>query len=354
MRIQFVLNMLVLTGGVRVVFEHSQRLMARGHEVRLIAPHRRLPALRAGAVAWKRYLKERWSGTVEDGLRSYGLADHVVWFDPEAGHPAPEADAVLATAWETAEWVARMPERAGRKYYLIQQYEVWTEALRERVDETWRLPLRKIVIAHWLERLALDRFGVPVWARIPNGVDTNRFRPPEARSGPPFTIAMLYDRSPHKGVEDGVAALWEIHRAEPATRFLLFGRNRLRHRLPPGSRYVRDPRQADFPRVYQAADVLVNSSHSEGFSLVTLEAMACGCALVATAVGEAPEMGRPGQEYLLVPPGQSGALAREAIELLRDPGRLRRVAASGLGLARRYTWEHATDELEAALVRGTG
>lgn len=351
MRIQFVLDTLVLTGGIRVVFEHSTRLRARGHEVRILVPRRRVPSLAAGLGPWKGFLYEQWSGTVTDGLRAYGLADVVTRFEPTALERVPDADVVLATAWGTADWVARMPDRAGRKFYLVQGYEVWHEELRDRVEATWRLPLRKIVIAHWLERLARERFAEEVWARIPNGVDTWRFRPASRPAGPPHGVAMIYDPAAHKGMDDGVNALWAIHAEVPGTRFVLFGRNRMRHRLPPGSCYVRDPRQADLPGVYGLADVFVNSSHLEGFPLVVLEAMACGCALVATAVGETPEMGRVGEEYLITPVGRPDLLALETIRLLREPPRLAAIAAAGLALARRYTWERATDELERALTR---
>jgi glycosyltransferase involved in cell wall biosynthesis len=275
----------------------------------------------------------------------------VRWFDPAIPSKVPDADAVVATAWETAEWVRGFPASAGRGYYLVQQYEAWTEMIRPRVDATWRLPLRKIVIAGWLERFALERFGERVWARIPNGVDAARFRPPAHRGGPPFTVGMLYDLSVHKGADDGVAALWRIHEAVPETSFVLFGRARLRHRLPPRTRYVRDPRQADLPDVYGSFDLFLNASHSEGFSLVILEAMACGCATVATAVGETPEMGEPGREYAMAPAGQPGLLADQAITLLRDPQRLRAMAAAGLDRARAYDWQTATDRFESALKR---
>jgi glycosyltransferase involved in cell wall biosynthesis len=348
-RILFVNQSLLLTGGFRVVCEHARGLIRRGHEVRLLAPPVRPPAAGGGLAAWKHYLYERWSGRLEEGLRAYGLEPAVVRFDPARPERVPGADAVVATAWPTAEWVAAMPGSAGRKYYLVQQYEAWTEDIRGRVDRTWKLPLRKIVIAGWLERLGRERFGEEVWARIPNGVDSGRFRPPAVRSGSGVTVGMFYDAAPWKGAGDGIAALWQLHEAEPGLRFLLFGRHRVRQALPPGARYLRDPRQADLPAVYGAADVFLNSSHSEGFSLVLLEAMACGCALVATAVGETPEMGVPGAEYLMVPPRDAAALAAAALGLVRDPARRRAVAEAGLALARRYTWERATDRLERAL-----
>jgi glycosyltransferase involved in cell wall biosynthesis len=244
-----------------------------------------------------------------------------------------------------------MPAGAGRKYYLVQGYEAWTEDIRERVDRTWKLPLRKIVIAGWLERLARERFDEPVWARIPNGVDPDRFRPPLQRSASRVAVGMMYDIAPWKGCEEGIAALWSLHRAEPSLDFVLLGRHRLRHRLPPRSRYVRNPLQSDLPRAFQAADIFLSPSHTEGFSLTTLEAMACGCALVATAVGEVPEMGIPGEEYLMVPPGEPETLAREALCLVQDAERRRAVATAGLRLARSYSWDRAADLLERALLR---
>jgi glycosyltransferase involved in cell wall biosynthesis len=351
-RILFVNQRLLFTGGVRVVCEHARRLRARGHEVALLAPQLRPPPLRELSVAaLKAHLFERWSGTVEDGLRLYGLTDAVVRFDPARPETVPDADVIVATAWETAEWVAAMPARAGRKYYFIQGHEVWSEEIRERVERTWTLPLRKLVVARWLERLASERFGERVWARIPNGVDCERFTPAARPVSQPVSVGMLYDIAPWKGAADGLAALWSVHRARPDLPMTLFGRHRLRHRLPPGSRYLRNPLQRDLPSIYRSADVFLSSSLSEGFSLVTLEAMACGCALVATAVGEVPEMGKPGVEYLMVPPRDPDALAQAALELIGDEARRRGIASAGVTLARRYAWDHSTDLLEEALVR---
>jgi glycosyltransferase involved in cell wall biosynthesis len=352
MRIQFIHQSLVLTGGTRVVFEHARGLRRKGHEVTLLAPRLRLPASGPAPLPrWKHYLYERWSGRVEDGLREYGLADAVMRFDPARPDIAPAADVTIATAWETAEWLADMPSRVGTRDYLIQGYEAWTEDVRERVDRTWRLPFRRIVIAGWLERLARERFGETVWARIRNGVDAERFRPAASPASRPPVVGMLYDVSPWKGATDGVDALWRIHARRPETRFVLFGRARLRHRLPPHTRYVRDPQQSRLPDVYRSMDVFVNSSHSEGFSLVILEAMASGCALVATAVGETPEMGRPDHDYLMTPPRDPAALAEAVLTLLDDSDRRRSVATAGLALARRHDWPSATEALEQALLR---
>jgi glycosyltransferase involved in cell wall biosynthesis len=346
--VQFVLQSLVMTGGFRVVAEHARGLRSRGHEVRLLVPHAPWPRPGAPLVDWKRWAYERFSRSIPDGLAGYDLGSAVVRFDPRQTATVPPGDVVVATAWKTAEWVAAMPPSAGKGHYLIQQYEAWDGADTFRVDATWRLPLRRIVIAGWLEALGRERFGVDT-VRIPNGVDARRFHPPVTRPASPPCVGMLYDLSPWKGADDGVQALWRLHEERPEVRFLLFGRYRRRHAFPPGTTYAREPRQSELPDLYGRMHVFLNSSHSEGFSLVTLEAMACGCALVATDVGEVPVMGKPGVEYLMAPHGDPEAQARAVLELVDDSDRLRAVAREGLALARRYDWDRATDLLEAVL-----
>ncbi len=348
MHIQFVLDWPVLTGGVRVVYEHARQLMARGHSVRLLYRQVRMPGTAGSVIDWKRYAYARFTHGIRDGLRSYGLEGVAVEFDPLRPGDVPDGDVVMATAYITAEWVAAMPGRAGRKFYLVQGYEAWSEDIRERVEATWKLPLRKVVIAGWLERMARDRFGERAW-RIPNGVDTARFHPAGRVDRVPGTVGMIYDHALWKGATEGLEALRTVRVEVPQAAFLLFGRSQPRHELPAGTRYVRDPRQQDLPGLYRDIDIFLSSSRSEGFSLTTLEAMACGCALVATDVGEVPEMGRPGEEYLMVPQQDAPAMALAMLSLLKDPDKRRAVAEAGLALTRRYTWERATDRLMEVL-----
>lgn len=75
----------------------------------------------------------------------------------------------------------------------------------------------------------------------------------------------------------------------------------------------------DAGTVYAALDVYVSSALSEGLSNAILEAMHCGLPVVATAVGGTAESVTDGENGLLTPPGETGALAAAMIRLFDDP-----------------------------------
>jgi len=76
--------------------------------------------------------------------------------------------------------------------------------------------------------------------------------------------------------------------------------------------------KSDVRPYYALADVFVLPSHSEGSPNVLLEAMAAGCASVATAVGGVPETVTHEESAWLVPPRDPGAMAAALERLLSD------------------------------------
>jgi glycosyltransferase involved in cell wall biosynthesis len=93
---------------------------------------------------------------------------------------------------------------------------------------------------------------------------------------------------------------------------------------------------------YRAADVVVVPSRWDGLSLGLLEAMACGAAVVASAVAGARVVVGAG---LTVPPGDAVALAAALDDLVGDPGRRR---AMGRAARDRVVADHALERSLAA------
>jgi len=79
--------------------------------------------------------------------------------------------------------------------------------------------------------------------------------------------------------------------------------------------------RSDVPEILSELDVFVLSSVSEGFPLVTLEAMAAGKPVIATRSGGPQEIVEDGRTGLLIPPADPDALAEKICELFANPER---------------------------------
>jgi glycosyltransferase involved in cell wall biosynthesis len=74
----------------------------------------------------------------------------------------------------------------------------------------------------------------------------------------------------------------------------------------------------DIQDIFQAMDMLILPSHSEGLPNVVLEAFSFGKAVVATSVGGVPELVEHGQNGILVPPRDPKSLAEAIIKCVED------------------------------------
>jgi glycosyltransferase involved in cell wall biosynthesis len=103
-------------------------------------------------------------------------------------------------------------------------------------------------------------------------------------------------------------------------------------------------------RIYPALDVVVHAStRPEPFGLTIVEAMACGCAVVAAHAGGAAEIVDPGRNALGTPPGDVPALTQALQTLLADAALRARLGAAGRQTAlTRFAAPRLADQLMAA------
>lgn len=99
---------------------------------------------------------------------------------------------------------------------------------------------------------------------------------------------------------------------------------------------------SDMAAFYEELDIFVQPSvSSEGLPLTVLEAMLTGCAVVATDVGGVSEVVRHGVDGLVVPGGDSDALAHAIEHLSRDVAARQRLSACGhQRVKERFTGRH--------------
>jgi len=111
--------------------------------------------------------------------------------------------------------------------------------------------------------------------------------------------------------------------------------------------------------LYERADLLVHPTRYEGSSLVTLEAMAHGRAVVATRAGGIPDKVQDGVTGRLVAPGDRAALADALAEVVADRERRMAMGAAGrLRVRADFAWSVLVDRTlavyEALLREGRG
>ncbi|MGW3098898.1 glycosyltransferase [Streptomyces sp. NPDC001102] len=196
------------------------------------------------------------------------------------------------------------------------------------------------------ERRTGSRAGVRGrWSVIPNGVDTERFRPAPVRAvragllpdvDPAAPLVVCVGRLCRQKGQDVLLQAWEaVLRRVPDARLVLVGdgpeHDRLRAAAPEPVLFAGS--FADVVPWYQAADLVVLPSRWEGMALAPLEAMACGRPVVVSDVDGAREsLPSALADHCLVPPEDPSALAAAVAALLLDPSR--RESLGGLG--RRY------------------
>lgn len=108
-------------------------------------------------------------------------------------------------------------------------------------------------------------------------------------------------------------------------------------RLAPYVRYLGYVDEASLVALLNRATLFVYPSWYEGFGLPVLEAMACGCPVVASNQSALPEV--CGDVAALVEPADADALASTMLGLLEDSAARQRMRERGLMHCRRFTWE---------------
>jgi len=216
---------------------------------------------------------------------------------------------------------------------------------------------RVVVVNHEVEDL-LHSMGLPPdrVVRIPNAIDGGVFRAASPRSrlearnrlGLPDdrNIVLYVGRLMHvKGV-DILLRAWALLPGDVRKGALLVivgdGPERERLERLVDTRAIHHEvrftgSRTDAAVYYQAADLFVLPSRTEGLSNALLEAMACELPVVGTATGGTPDVVEDGHSGILVPGGSEKGLARGLTSMLSDPSRWEGFGARG----RARALEHA-------------
>jgi len=355
LRITFVAPPVGMSGGIRVMAIYAKMLAELGHRVVVVSPP-------AAPISFKQKLKywlrnQEWPvlNPPRSHLDGQGL-DHRVLsaHRPVTDKDVPDADVVIATWWETAEWVNTLSARKGVKIYFIQHHEVFDFVPEGRCIATYRLPLHKIVIAQWLARLMRDEYGDANVDLVSNSVDHRQFFAPARAKQVRSTLGFLYHEASFKGVDVVLAAVKVLREKYPELRVICFGSH------APGQlatladfiEFYESPPQDSIRDIYAQCDVWVTASRSEGFNLPAMEAMACRTPVVATTTGWPEEAIANGVNGYLVAVDDVGGLVESVSRILDADDQVWRAMSQAAFLTvAESSWAKSCAQFEAVLRR---
>lgn len=183
---------------------------------------------------------------------------------------------------------------------------------------------------------------------IPNGVETERFRPIERPENPKVKILFIGRLIPRKGFQRVLGALPRVRQlARRPFEVEVVGTGGMRAKLDQLSeqfgvsdllRYVGSVPYDTLEKSYQYADIFVLTSLSEGMPSVILEAMASGLPVVASDVGGNNEIVKEGQNGYLIQGDDTRMLAERLAMLVNDAALQRQMGARGRAMALKYNW----------------
>lgn len=280
MRINFVLPRSTNRpmGGYKVVFQYANQLQKNGNDVHIYF------SLNAN-IKSKKFIKQKIKGYINP--RVYRK---ISWFDLEKIHlhfdvslneiKKIKNDIIIATHWSTAEAV--LESVCEKKFYFIQGYEIFDPCVNaDRLNATWRMPMKKIVISKWLYDKAKELGVSSSTILLPNFIDTSEFpildsEKNEVRD----SVSFLWHANPNKQSKMGIQIARRLLKKYPEIKVIMFGVD-----IPK----LRDKRILcfnnasihDLNMIYRRSIVYFMPSCKEGWGLTGMEAMACGAAVAS-------------------------------------------------------------------------
>lgn len=343
MKVCFVVPHLKIAGGIRVVLTYTRELSQKHQVTILVVENSR----------WQRWLKNT-------------LPFKIDWFGPLPGvkvvfvkisdialslsYLKPEV--VVADSWPMAKALGSITG-SFKKFHLIQHDERLYHGDPEVVTKTYTLPITKIVVASWLQEMLTKEFNQSSILLL-NSIDRDIFKPnPPVKLDDGLVRVLILDH-PYKwkGTEEGVNLVQSLKLKYPHLRLIGFGS---RHKDPKYNydEYYFSPQQEDLAKIYSRADIYLCPSWDEGFGLPSLEAMACGTAVVTYDNGGSRDFAKDGETALVAGRQDYGELKAKLEQLISDKELRQKIAQNGLSLVNSWpTWSEQALKLEKILKNG--
>jgi len=263
---------------------------------------------------------------------------------------------VIATLHHPISIDLRLALQSEKRWWMRALIRRWHKFLAMQARTARKLP-HILTVSEASKQAALRDFGgkPEQYHVVANGVDAQVFYPDEkiVREDN-LLVATASADTPLKGLPVLVDAFAKLAASHPDLRLQIIGRLRdgptkdtiTKNKLQSRISFKSNLEQQEVANLFRQATIALSASLFEGFGLPAAEAMACGAPVIVSDGGALPEVA--GNAGIIVPKGDSDALAVAIAELLANPAKRDQLGISAAKRAKQvFSWErHAMKSVE--------
>ena len=353
MKITFLSPTLNMGGGTKVIAIHAKYLVSKGHEVLIVSVPNQKPILK---TRLKNLFKGKffYPNAQKNHFDHTEVKQHVIDKNrPIISSDLPDADIIIATWWETAEWLAAIDVSKGKKVYFIQGHEIFEYIPKLRAVATYRSKMHRIVVSNWLKKIMQNEYAAENVDVVYNGVDKQCFcfKKRDKQACP--VLGFLVSESSVKGFDIAIKVVQKVRETYPSLKVITFGVSTLGSKefTALNADFHLLPSQSIIKEVYTSCDVWLAPSRTEGFNLTAIEAMSCGTPVVSTRTGWPAEAIVSYENGILAEIDDVEALVNGINWLLGQNNQSwKQLSENAAKTTDGYTWERASMQFEQTLL----
>lgn len=324
-RIIFVLQTLGLSGGIKIVFEHANRLAKRGFSVEIWG-------LDAHDCPWE----------IEQGVKIRTFKN----YERMTTALSKEEAIKVATWWETAFPVWLSSVIKGIPVYFIQEFETWfypdDVVAQSSVVSCYRKEFRNMTTSQY-NLGEINAIGLEATA-IPCGYDDKTYHKLKSVKREENVLLGVGRRFFQKNFTMTFKGWKGMGENRPP--FWLFGFEPDMAKMDKKIKYIARPSNEEVNELYNKASVFAQTSRHEGFSLPILEAMSSGCPIVCTDAHGNRDFCHDGKNCLMVEHDDIEGMTEALNKLFNDKALRDKLSRNALKTAKNYRWDVVIDKVE--------
>ncbi|WP_214481044.1 glycosyltransferase family 4 protein [Bacillus sp. SM2101] len=324
--IVYVMSSVAVSGGVKIIFEHVNRLTRLGIKVTIVT----------------HFEKPHWYPIDATYIQ--------VPFTIELAKGIPNCDVIVATYWDHIQscidtGIAPVVYFEQGDFHLF-DYESMNDALKVFIKRQYELPTFIYTVSKNAAKLINKNYGREA-SVIHNAIDESIFYDGSSsfKSEKRYMLMVGAESASFKGIREIIEAYQVIQQEYDISLFWITPEepsNDMRNKV---TKAFVQPSQSTIADLYRGARLYVSASHYESFSLPPLEAMSCGCPVVTTENDGVLEYAIDRENVLVCRIRDPIDLTSKIKKVLDDDELVDLLITNGLSTAKQFKWHVTIDEI---------